>query len=166
MTVARRKKGQHGFSLIELLIVVGIILVLAALAIPTLLRAKISANEASAVSAVRTIHSAQLQYQSYYPTIGFADDIAKLGPPPTGTAPSPTQANLLDFVLGCATQPCAKSGYQFMVDQVSGSPVTGFRITAVPLTPGRTGNRGFCSTEPGVITADPAGGTSCSIPIT
>ena len=152
--------------MIELLIVVGIILVLAALAVPALLRAKISANEASAVSAVRSIHSAQLQYQNYYPTLGFADDIAKLGPPPTGTAPNPAQADLLDFVLGCASQPCAKSGYKFTIDQINGSPVTGFRITAVPVTPGRTGNRGFCSTEPGVITADPAGGTSCSVPIT
>jgi type IV pilus assembly protein PilA len=53
-----------------------------------------------------------------------------------------------------------------MIDQASGSPVYGFRITAVPQIPGRTGNRGFCSTEPGVITADPAGGTSCSAPIT
>jgi len=107
-----------------------------------------------------------LQYQNFYPTVGFADDIAKLGPPPTGTAPTPAQANLLDFVLGCASQPCLKSGYQFTIDQVNGSPVTSFRITAVPLTPGRSGNRGFCSTVPGVITADPAGGTSCSVPIT
>lgn len=162
----RRKNGQRGFSLIELLIVVGIILVLAALAVPALLRAKISANEASAVSAVRTIHSAQLQYQNFYPAMGYADNIAKLGPPPTGTAPNPSQADLLDFVLGCGTQPCSKSGYNFTIDQVSGRPVTSFRITAVPVTPGRTGNRGFCSTEPGVITSDPAGGTTCSVPIT
>lgn len=159
-------RGKRGFSLIELLIVIGIILVLAALAIPTLLRARISANEASAVSAVRSIHSAQLQYQQYYPTIGYADDIAKLGPPPSGSAPTPAQANLLDFLLGCASQPCTKSGYKFTIDQASGTPVSSFRITAVPQAPGKTGNRGFCSTEPGVITSDPSGGTSCSVPIT
>jgi len=152
---------ERGFSLIELLIVVGIILVLAALAIPSLLRAKISANEASAVSAVRSIHSAQTQYAQYYPMLGYADDIAKLGPPSSGPS-NPSNANLLDFVLGCGSQPCAKSGYNFKIDQTSGAPINAFRITAVPITPGRTGNRGFCSTEPGVITADPAGGTTCS----
>lgn len=137
------------------------LLVLAALAIPSLLRAKISANEASAVAAVRSIHSAQTQYAQYYPTVGYADDIARLGPPGSGS-PTPMSANLLDFVLACTTQPCPKSGYNFKIDQTSGSPINAFRITAVPIRPGQTGNRGFCSTEPGVITADPAGGTACS----
>jgi type IV pilus assembly protein PilA len=158
-------RRERGFSLIELLIVVGIILVLAAIAIPAFLRARINANEASAVSAVRTIHSAQVQYLQFYPTAGFADDIAKLGPPTSGP-PTASNANLLDFVLGCATQPCSKSGYNFAIDNTSGTPINSFRITAVPIMPGHTGNRGFCSTEPGVITADPAGGTNCSIPIT
>jgi len=156
---------ERGFSLIELLIIAGILLVLAAIVTPALLRTRISANEASAVAVLRSIRSAQLQYSQFYPTVGFADNITKLGPPAPGQAPSSSQANLLDFVLGCSNQPCLKSGYLFAVDQTSGTPINAFRVTAVPQTPGRTGQRGFCSTEPRVITADPAGGTACSVPI-
>ena len=141
---------------------VAIILVIAAIAIPNLVRAKISANEASAVASVRSIHSTQVIYSQTYPDLGYADDIAKLGPPPGGAPPSPANANLLDFVLGCPAQPCFKSGYLFAVDQTNaGIPITTFRVTAVPQTISRTGNCGFCSTVPGTIDYDPAGGKNC-----
>src|SRR5512141_3207100 len=102
MTNSEMRK-QRGFSLIELLIVVAIILVIAAIAIPNLLRAKIAANEASAVSSVRAINTAQVTYSAAYPEFGYADDLAKLGAPTGGAPPSPTTAAILDWVLGCAS---------------------------------------------------------------
>lgn len=156
---------QSGFSLVELLVVVAIILIIAAIAIPSLMRAKISANEASAVSSIRSIHSTEVVYSLTYPAIGFADDIAKLGPFPPNTPATPAHAGLLDFVLGCAAQPCHKSGYMFGVDQTSGSPINTFRATGTPVTPQRTGIRGFCAPTPGNMAADPNGGTNCTDPI-
>lgn len=158
-------KKERGFSLVELLIVVAVVLILTAIAVPQLLRAKIAANESSAVASVRSLHTAELEYAQLYPTIGFADDLSKLGPPMGGASPSSLHANLLDFLLGCAAQPCLKTGYKFSVDQISGTPVDSFRVIAVPSTPGSTGIRGFCGAQQGVISFDPAGGTNCTSPI-
>ena len=154
--------GKRGFSAVEFLAVIVVVLVLIALLFP---RFAERSNEASAVSVVRAIGAAQLKYAQLYPSAGFADDLPKLGAPPSGALPSSAHAGLLDFGVECATQPCAKNGYSFAIDQTSGTPINRFRITAVPQKPGETGFRGFCSTEPGVITADPAGGTNCSVPI-
>jgi type IV pilus assembly protein PilA len=155
---------QSGFSLIELLIVAAVIMVISAIAIPSLIRARMAANEASAVSSVRSIFSTETVYSLTYPSIGFADDIAKLGPPAPGAAATSSHAGLLDFVLGCPTQPCQKSGYRFAVDQTSGSPINFFRTTGQPVTFQQTGVRGFCASAPGNITADPNGGTTCTDP--
>jgi len=160
--------GKRVFSAMEFLAAIVVVLVLIALLFPRFVDRRIFANEASAVSAVRAIGAAQLKYAQLYPSAGFADDLAKLGPPPSGTVPSTAHAGLLDFDVECTTQPCVKSGYNFAIDQTSGTPINKFRTTAVPQRPGETGFRGFCSTEPGtiIITADAAGGTACSIPIT
>src|SRR3979411_649017 len=101
-------RKQKGFSLIELLIVVAIILIIAALAIPNLLRARIAANESSAVASVRTLNTAQISYYSAYPKIGFAAALSNLG----GTScapPSSTGACLIDTQLQSGT----RNGYVF-----------------------------------------------------
>ncbi len=152
---------ERGFSLIELLIVVAIILVLAAIAIPNMLRAKIQANEASATSSIRAINTAQVTYAVAYPSQGYADNLAKLGAPASGSVTS-ANAGLLDWVLGCSTQPCSKSGYQFAITSVSGMPVDAYTVVGTPASPGNSGIRGFCSAQMNPIMYDPTGGIACT----
>ncbi len=96
-------RHNKGFSLIELLIVVGIILIIAAIAIPNLLRAKISANEASAVQSIRTIQQAELSYTTSYPNQGYAAQLSNLGGA-APCAPSPASACLIDQSLSAGTK--------------------------------------------------------------
>ena len=141
-----------GFSLIELLIVVAIILIIAAIAIPNLLRSRIAANEASAVGSMRTINTAQVTYASTYPATGYADSLGALGPGSTVGNTSATSSNavLLDSVLGCTTQPCSKSGYSFNLVS-TGAPPWYYNLTATPITVNQTGVRRFYSDATGVI---------------
>ncbi len=157
-------RRQSGFSLIELLIVIAIILALAAMAIPNLLRSKMSANEASAVSSLRAIANAQTTYQVTYPTLGYADQLTKLAYPTSGGAIDANHAGILDWVLGCAAQPCVKSGYQFSIGSTIGTPISGYVAVGTPVIQGQTGRRGFCSDQAARLTVDPSGGSSCTEP--
>ncbi len=153
---------QAGFSLIELLIVVAIILVIAAMAIPNLIKSRISANEASAVASLRTIGTAQTTYSITYPQAGYADNLTKLAAPLGGGPVSANSAGILDWVLGCAAQPCGKSGYLFAIVNPVGAPVSAYGVTAIPMVVGQSGVRGFCSNQISIITYDPNGGSNCT----
>jgi prepilin-type N-terminal cleavage/methylation domain-containing protein len=153
-------RKQKGFSLIELLIVVAIILIIAAIAIPNLLRARIAANESSAVSSVRTINTAEVTYQTAFPTQGYSPDLKSLGPAAatgcSGVAPLATNACLIDYVLaqafaGGAT--ASKSGYVFAVAGQTpvGTVNTDYTVGTSPVTFNNTGVRNFCSNTDGVI---------------
>jgi prepilin-type N-terminal cleavage/methylation domain-containing protein len=159
----QRNAGQpeNGFSLIELLIVVAIILVIAAIAIPNFLRSRMAANEAAAVENVRTITTASVIYSSSWGN-GYPPSLAALGG--TGTTSTCDLANLLDPVI--ATAPYTKSGYVFGYTGTSGfaplgggcgSPgYLGYLVTAVPSNV-YSGIRSFCTSEPGVIHFDTTG---------
>ncbi len=154
---------DQGFTLIELLIVMSVMLILMTLAIPQAVKAIKSANQTSAMQSVRAIGSAEVQYSSAYPSNGFSCSLAALGGA-SGTAPSPTSAELLDPGLSNGT----KSGYTFAVTNCTKVTVnnqdmfTGFEVTAVPNSIGRTGDRGYCMDENNIIKYDPAGGTNCT----
>ena len=150
------QKKQKGFSLIELLIVVAIILIIAAIAIPNLLRARIAANESSAVSSIRTMNTAQVTFQSTYPTVGYAATVAALGPSAsTGcTTPSSTNSCLVDWVVSQASAAgTAKSGYYFKDTPAAAlnGMIPGYTLDGLPASVNQTGVRGFCSNEDAVI---------------
>jgi type IV pilus assembly protein PilA len=153
-------RKQKGFSLIELLIVVAIILIIAAIAIPNLLRARIAANESSAVSSIRTINTAQISYQSAYPTVGYAATLAALGPAAAGAcgAPISTNACLIDFAVSNAnTVATAKSGYYFALSGVAGQS---YEVGGSPAVFNQSGVRNFCSIEDGVVRFNNAGAST------
>jgi prepilin-type N-terminal cleavage/methylation domain-containing protein len=146
-------RKEKGFSLIELLIVVAIILIIAAIAVPNLLRARVAANESSAVASVRTINSAMASYQTANPSVGYAAALSNLGPQAaTGcTGPTSTNACLVDWTLANGN----KSGYDFSAVNNGATPATAYTVGAAPATYNNTGVRLFCSVEDAVIHADP-----------
>ncbi len=150
-------RKQNGFSVIELLIVIAILLVLAAIAIPGFLQGRMAANEASAASSVAQINTAQAAYVTAYPDTGFASTLSQLSGDSSacdGTMkPGPAHACLLDAVLGAGT----KSGYSFSIEAGSLAPNLTYSIHAEPRARGLTGQLSFYSDQTGVIRADQGG---------
>jgi type IV pilus assembly protein PilA len=164
---------QKGFSLIELLIVVAIILSIAAIAIPNLLRARMSANDSGAASTIRTINTAEVTYSTSYPNLGFAQGLTVLGPNgavcSAAGAVTSTSACLLDQYVGCATAagPCPKSGYNFFMTgtaPAAGIPASDYTASAGPQGWYTTGTKNWCSGPDAVVrTAGVQQGVGASI---
>ena len=154
-----KRRIQRGFSLIELLIVVAIILIIAAIAIPNFMRSKIAANEASAVGSMRSLNTACVAYSTSYGQYPAA--LTNLGPIAAGGTPSSTSADLIDVVLAAGT----KSGYTFIYTPGAGNQ--SYTITATPIVAGQSGQRMLFTDQSNVIRADNsgAGATAASTPI-
>ena len=154
------RMGRCGFSLIELLIVIAIILVIAAIAIPNLLQARIAANESSAAGSLRAIASAEVAYYDTYPAIGYAATLPALGGAAPCT-PGPASACLLDSVLSLAIPGTSgKSGYQFLATGIaSGGLNSNYVAGATPIVYGITGRKNLCSTSEQILRmVNPGGG--------
>jgi prepilin-type N-terminal cleavage/methylation domain-containing protein len=151
-------RRENGFSLIELLIVVAIILIIAAIAIPNLIRARMAANDSSASGSTRTIGTAEMTYLSAYPTTGFAIDLVSLGGA-FPCAPQPTSACIIDQALSTNGAGNGKSGYNFTAagSQSGASPINDlFFLTTTPFS-NMTGTRAYCEVQDTVIRVQPPG---------
>jgi type IV pilus assembly protein PilA len=149
-------RKNKGFSLIELLIVVAIILIIAAIAIPSFLRSRMAANESAAVAALRTLNTAQVSYSSAYPTVGYASTMSALA----GTScmpPSSSGACLIDTALAAGL----KSGYTFTLTNVSGTPASTYNFVANPVLWNYSGIRYFCTFADAVVRTSAATITTC-----
>ncbi len=156
--------NEAGFTLVELLIVMSVILIIATLALPKLMGVLRTANETSAINSLRTLTSMEGQYNSTYPTHGFACSLAELGGKPGSGTPGPEAAQLINEDLAGGS----KSGYSFKITCGDKNTINNqdqynsYAITAVPNSVGRTGNRGFCTDQDAQIHYDPKGGTNCT----
>jgi type IV pilus assembly protein PilA len=149
---------DSGFTLAELLVIVALVVVLAAIILPNLLRSQISANEASAVGSIASINRAEVSYQTANSTIGFAASLETLGPKDDDSnchTPSPARACLIERALAQATSPAqARSGYWFRVspgERDAHGAVRAYVAGAAAAVYNQTGVRDFCSQEDGVV---------------
>lgn len=158
---------DKGFSLIELLIVVAIILIIAAIAIPNLLRSRMAANESSAVASIRSINTAAVNYSSAWMN-GYPSTLTEIGTT-SATQASCDASMYIDTILTSGN----KSGYSYTMAGGSAAVTAppgcstagytdGYSITAVPSNPGITGVRAFCSDQTGVIRFNLAGTATSS----
>ncbi|HEX4038904.1 MAG TPA: type II secretion system protein [Acidobacteriaceae bacterium] len=167
MTQERTRPSDTGFTLMELLIVISIMLILMLIAIPNMLNLTATANETSALQSLRTIHEAEIQYETTYPGNGFSCSLSQLGGNASSGPPSAQAAQLLQADLASGN----KSGYTFNITNCTKTTVnnqdmyTSFEATAVPQAVGKTGHNGFCLDMTGEIRKDPTGGTNCSVPL-
>jgi prepilin-type N-terminal cleavage/methylation domain-containing protein len=157
---------SKGFSLIELLIVVAIILIIAAIAIPNLLQARISANESSAAGTLHTLTSAEVTYFNAYPTVGYASAIAQLGGISPCTPTSSTACIIDNFLATAIPGGPGKSGYYYLATGVVTGGATyndAYVISAAPISVHHSGNRDFCSNNDGVLRSQM--GTTGDVPL-
>lgn len=162
----RRTTGDReaGFTLIELLIVMSVILILITLAVPGYEAVKKKTNETSAMNSLRTLNSAEGEYNSQYPSRGYACTLAQLGGKQGTGLPTADASQLIADDLASGT----KAGYTFTIKCGDKNTTAGvdqynsYQVFATPNSVGRTGNRGFCSDENGQIKFDPQGGTNCT----
>jgi type IV pilus assembly protein PilA len=151
-------RKQKGFSLIELLIVVAVILVIAAIAIPNLMRSRMAANEASAVASLRSINTSQIVYQNTYGP-SFATKLVDLsdGGVASNCSPSVTPTATASCLVDSALTTGTKSGYTFLYTPVSVGPtVTSYSVNADPITSGSSGQRHFFTDESNLIRVNPS----------
>ncbi|HEX4064384.1 MAG TPA: prepilin-type N-terminal cleavage/methylation domain-containing protein [Acidobacteriaceae bacterium] len=163
----RTRPSEAGFTLMELLIVISIMLILMLIAIPNMLNLTATANETSALQSLRTIHEAEIEFETAYPQNGFACSLSALGGVASSGPPSAQSAQLLQPDLASGQ----KSGYTFNITNCTKTTVnnqdmyTSFEVTAVPQAIGKTGHNGFCLDMSGEIKKDPTGGTNCTVPL-
>lgn len=166
-TATQPSSHEAGFTLMELLIVISIIIILTLIAIPNMLNLKANANETSALQSLRAVQEAETQYNATFPQDGYACSLAALGGEGKSGPPTAQAAQLLPDDLASGE----KSGYTFKITNCTKTTInnhdmyTGYEVTAVPQDVGKTGHRGFCLDMAGNIKADPKGGTNCTVPL-